>query len=117
MQPVIPPNTQPYSIVNTLPAQQRGQMTTNQPQQFNPPHYQNQSNIGQGQFISSNNQSATNQQIKLQFVLPSNQSGPNTQMQPQAISSNPQSVQQQIYNPPQNMIYTFQPLSPQPQRN
>lgn len=92
MQPVQPPNTsQQYPILNSLPLQQHMQVVSQQ-QKVNSPHYHNQPNFIQ-----------------------------NPQMQPQSLPPINQAQylpQQQFINPqPQNMFYTFQPMSPQPQRN
>lgn len=105
MQPVPPPNTtQQYPILNSLPLQQHIQMTTQQ-QQINSLQYQNQPN-----FVQNQSNLVQNQPNLIQ----------NQQAQPQSlpIMNQPQYLsQQQFINPLQNMIYTFQPMSPQPQRN
>lgn len=107
MQPVPALNTsQQYTILNSLPLQQHMQMTIQQ-QQINQQQYQNQPNYLQNQPNYVQNQP--------NFIQ--NQPG-----QPQNLSKVNQAQylpQQQFINgpPPQNMIYTFQPLSPQPQRS
>lgn len=114
MQPVTVPNTnQQLPMLNSLPLQQHIQMTNQQQQQVNATQYlqnyqpnfiqnpqqqiQPLQQMSQGQYLSNQ------QPIQQQPIQP--------QLQQQYVS-NQQSPSQQ-----QNMLYSFQPLSPQPQRN
>lgn len=114
MQPVTVPNTnQQLPMLNSLPLQQHIQMTNQQQQQVNATQYQQNyqpnfvqnpqqqqvqplQQMSQGQYLSN--------QQPIQPIQP--------QLQQQYVSNQQSPTQQQ-----QNMLYSFQPLSPQPQRN